>query len=544
MATGSFQRTEPEYDGRYVLSGRRRLALGLAAAVLALGGFASTGFAEGGKRNMIRQADITLQVRIFSTPAIWRGAGGVAWAVALVTGEEDAKQQRITAVDALLPNGKRLPGFPVLRASPYAVAPASQLVASDVDGDGIVELVAVNLEGRPAVFRANGVAVGKAETNPVHGVLAWPPLPVRLGDAGPAPSLLLLARDAQPLSSSRHALNLIDITGRSHAGYPVILAAAAELHRPILHPTLRRVFVLLESGQVEAFELETGARPKGFPTAPVPSDVEPGVRHMTLLPESNTLLVTNGAGSLMRIDAASGVATPMAVEGAQRLTGMDSVGERVYAMDEVTGKLLALDPGGRVVSALALNLPPATRVYALQAVATGKAENACVFVVASPPRDPDARVLPLYEQQSTPAERQKLNEIAERTAIRRFGTATLDPAQRTEMDRNVTQMQRSFLENKLGASRLAALLAEEPQTLVRAVLDTGGALQLALEDRISGHTPETGFLPSPAVFPALIAEVEGRSFTLVVPVNAAQRGADGRDPTRSLLRFYHLQIAD
>jgi hypothetical protein len=337
-------------------------------------------------------------------------------------------------------------------------------------------------------------------------------------------------------------MDLIDISGRSHAGFPANLTAAAELHRPILDSTLGRVFVLLESGQVEAFELQTGARPKGFPTAPISTEVESGVRHMTLLHGANALLVTTGAGGLVRIDAASGATTTIAVADAKRLSGLDSAGERVYAVDEATGKLLVLDAGGQVLGAVGLNLPPAARLYALQAVSTGKPGSTCIFVVASPPRDPDTRVAPLYQQHSTPADRQKLNEIAEKIALRRFGTSKLDPEQRAEKDRNITQMQRGFLENLLGASRLAALLAEEPQTLVRAVIDTGGALELALEDRIAGYTPETGFLPSPAVFPALLVEAGGHTLTLVVPVNATQRTADGRDPTRGLVRLYQLQI--
>jgi hypothetical protein len=495
--------------------------------------------AEGTSMATIQKSEFDLPYKVASTPVVWRPRPADPWMIALVAVEEQ-KGGAATSVDVVQRGGRRVSGFPVLRHNPPLVAPANQAVAVDVDGDGSVELLVIDFDGRPHAFKSNGQPISRTVVaNPVSGLLPTPPQ--RVDGIGTGASLLLVSRDAQPGARSRHGVNLIGTDGRTRPGFPVALPSTAEQRAPIVDARSGRVFVLLENGQVEAFRLADGARPAGFPAGAAAAGVVAGTRHMAFIGSANALYVSSGGAGLQRIDASDGRIRQVAVAGAQRLTGLASAGDRLYAYDEAAGALLALDADGKPLASLPLQLSAGSKCYSLQAVA-GKAANATVLIVAAPEPGSDATVDRLFEQHATPAARTEIRELANAGSKRRYGSLNLTDAQRKEESERIGKMKRSYLENTLGMAEAAALISGEALTNLRGVSDKGAGLQLLMQDEIKNYTPDTGFLLADSVQPRLSIDPEKSAAIWIVPVNISERAEGGKAKGRSLVRIYEFPI--
>ena len=209
-------------------------------------------------------SEIRLNYRIFSTPVLWHLPPDNAPAIAIVTGEEDSAGQRISAVDAYYLDGSRVKGFPALRQAIDGVAPASQLGLVERIARRPAELIAVDLKGRIVCFRSDGSpSFVSGSGNPVRGLLAWPPETFSLGDSG-SQAIFLLSRDMSPWAGSRNAVDIVDGSGNSLPGFPIMLESWPEQHSPMLEPRSGRFFLLLDSGSVEGFELLHGRRLPDF----------------------------------------------------------------------------------------------------------------------------------------------------------------------------------------------------------------------------------------------------------------------------------------
>lgn len=523
-------RSSPEHTRRCLLQALAALAL-----PASLGARAATLKAQPG---MNRLPDITLPYRLYSNPLPWRPKAGEPWAIAVVGGEMGQGSGVTTFVDALGADGRHLSGllhgFPVLRKNPAHIAPAQQLALADVNGDGLVDLLALDFQGGIQPLRPSGRELQRrASGNPAHGLLVWPAQPVALG--GGRSALLMVSRDAAPAGASRHGLDLVLTNGQSLPGFPRLFDSPPEAHAPMVALSLGRAYALMENGQVEAVQLADGRSPAGFPAGRSAPDVVAGTRRMAWLDGARALFITQGSAVLHRVDGASGAVTPMTVQGAIRLTGLASVGERLYALDEARGTLLTLDARGAVQSSLALNLPADTAWVSLQAVALGPAA-ASVLVVAAPKADRAARVNALFEKHATPQDRKEIKDIAEATAMDLFGTLKLNAEQRKEIDASVQRMRQGTLENKLGSDEAARLLTIPPTMEVRLATDSAGSLVLTGQDRIDGHTPDTELLQSPQVHPAAMAEAG--LLTWVVPANAPADPGNIKAGNRAVLRRY------
>ncbi len=540
MATVSFNE---QYALRHACPQRAAItrllgALALAAPFL-FGIVSRPAYAQGGTMKMTRTAEIPLSYRICSNPVVWRPSPREPWLIALVGGEAAHRRGVTTFIDALYPDGRRksgiLFGFPVLRKYPPKVPPANNIAAADLDGGGSAELSVIDSDGGLRAFKSNGRSAGwTGHGNPVHSFLVWQPMRASVGGAS---ALLLVSRDAETISSSKDAVDLIAANGKSYPGFPVELPSAAEQRQPIIDPAAGRAFILLENGQVEAFQLAGGSRPPGFPAGPDAPDVIAGTRQMAMLPGAKAIFISNGTDTLTRIDAASGAATSVIIPGAQRLTGLAGAGERLYAFDDAANRLISLDAKGATLSSLQLNLPRSSRCYSLQAVETGP-ETVAVLLASSPDPDPHIKVAAVFEKLATPEAKKKVREIADADWQSAYGTLKRDAAQRMEYDNNVADMQRSYLEHHLGETAASDMLADEPLTSVQAIRDGGGSLSVVMEDRIDGYVPATGFAVSPTVLPA--ATIDAGGLVWVVPANIGER-EDPKANNRSLLRIYKMQ---
>lgn len=470
--------------------------------------------------------DVALPYRIYSSPAPWQADGNLGLAFALVVGKT-AGAGTATAVDARLADGRQVAGFPKLSGEVMVVAPGNQVFGGGLNAAPVA--LDVHGHGRPLAHRH--AMAGHSTV----GLLAAPAL--ALGNRNGAPAgYLLTGRDYQPHIDSRNALVLLDAGGHPVHGYPVALAGIPEALSPVVDATGERAWVMLFSGQVDGFRLQDGARLPGFPT-PVPKSTRPpGGYRLALGPDGASLYVAQGGPSLLRIDGRSAGVAEMALPGAVRLTGLATVGDKLFVLDEGRGRMLQLDGTGRELGGVDIAPAGGSRNVLLWKVALGASDG--LLLLSAPDLDQAARIKQLYFERAPQAEQRELAAFMADEA-RQYGAQALTAEQQGELEDEHLSLKRSWLEKSLGARPLASLLKPSPATRVQVISVSAAGLVTLLDDVVPGYTPNTGFSHSEQVFPALWADA-GRTVRLMVPLNAAASRSEPTAYNRSLVRVYTL----
>lgn len=492
-------------------------------------------------------SEIKLDYRIFSSPALWYPAPDQTPAIAVVTSEEDASGQNIDAINAYYPDGRRVQGFPVLRQfelSMEGVAPANQLSSAKSIVQGPAELMAIDFQGRIVRFKSNGTpSLVSSVGNPVHSVLAWPPEVFNLADSG-GQAILLLSLDMRPYGGSRNAVDIVDGSGSSLPGYPILLESSPAQHSPLLELGSGHLFVLLASGRVEAFELHGGRRLPGFPTAFLESEVPEGGYRATLNSEWNSIIISDGTDRLRKIDIKSGGSTSYVIPNAKRIVGLGSVGKNLYVMDSSTGLLMRIDEKGAVTGSLDLKLSLPTVTYHLQAIPTRDPGKNMIVIVTCPGVDSDAKVNSLFEQYATPAIREKINKFAEDRALREFGVASrtaLLPQQRKIIDENIISMKSSYLENTLGSFKTADLIDSEAESDILVIMDEGRRMRPVFKHTIKGYEPLTDGGLTSVIHPTLHLSQSENELLLAVVLNGVNTIDEVGPKYKSIIQFHQIR---
>lgn len=491
--------------------------------------------------------EIKPDYRIFSSPALWYPAPDSMPAVAVVTGEEDSEGQKINAINAYYSDGRPVPGFPALRQFEQAVqgiAPANQLSSMRRTAQGPAELMAVDFDGHIVCFRSNGSPSFVSNAgNPVHSVLVWPPEVFNLAGSG-NPAILLLSLDMYPYGGSKSAVDIVDGSGNSLPGYPILPKSSLAKHSPLLDPQSGRLFVLLANGRVDGFELLGGKKLPGFPTAYLESEVPEGGYRAALVSEWNSIILSEGTDRLWKIDTQSGNSTAYVIPNAKRFVGLGSVGKNLYAMDDGTGQLLRIDDKGAVAASfdLKLNLPTVT--YHLQAVATRDPGKNMIVIVTCPGVDYDAMVNTLFEQHATPEMRAMVNKFAEDDLRKDFGVASraeLQPQQRKIFDDGVISMKSSYLEDAIGTKKTARLLRGQEDSEILVILDDGGQMKPVLKYTAKGYEPLTDPGLTSVLHPTLLQSQNDNEIILAVALNGVNTINEAEPRSKSIIQIHRIR---
>jgi hypothetical protein len=487
-----------------------------------------------GSTNIMNKTEIQLDFKILSTPVIW---GGKSWSIAVVGGKEQEDGDKSTAVYAYGANGKLVSGFPVLQRTPFLIPPASQIGVADFKGDGIAQLVVVDIDGRILTFDSGRISSDADLTaRPIHSLQTWPPSRVKTGDVS-ADRILLVSRDFKPKANSQNGVDLVNAKGISLPGYPQALSGTPELHPPLMDMPAKRFYVMLQTGEVDGFDLISGRRLSGFPSSPLVSDTPDYGYRAVLCQAWKSIMVAYGGNSLWRIDLNNGRATHLNLPKIQRVTGITMRDNNLYVLEEASGELYKLDGNGGIRSRLLLGLSPTSRNYYFTAADQPGSKNNYIVIASTSSDNPDAKIASVFEQYATAEIKKKINQLAEDESIRRFNTLQLNLVQRKEIAHSIQMMQRGYLQTTLGFDKTDALLAGEAVTRIQVAVDENNNMRLLLDDAIKGYTPETGFSYSDMIFP--VTQSDSTGVNIIIPLNG-ERKKDPLDEYRSLIRIYRL----
>jgi len=472
--------------------------------------------------------DVKLPYRIYSAPSPWADNGG-SWAFAIVAASKNSHgpTELATEVDAYHGDGRHVMGYPVLAGKVMAVAPGNQLLGGNKEFPPSVVAIDGTWRALHRFNASNGVG-----GHPSLGLMAGPPLAL----GSPVASYVCIGRNYQPYIESRNELLVLQSGGTPHPGYPVALAGEAENRPPVIDAKGERVWVMLESGQVDGFLLANGARLGGFPTETPRLPRPTGGFRLVAHPGGNLLFVATGGPTLLRVDSQTGALNPLPLTQAQRITGLAWFNGQLVVFDEGRGKLVALDDKGIETASFGLTAPGALQNVALMPL-TGNA----LLVESAPRVDYHARVEQMFREQAPPSEQARLAALAEKEAKARFRTVNLSPAQTQDMERDLLSLKDGWLEKKYGLFEMNRMLKADAATRIQVVMATPSGWTIALDDTISGHTPETGFHGSEMVYPVVWNNTSGETL-LLVPVNSGADHDDQVNYFRSLVRIYTLLV--
>ncbi|MDI1442497.1 hypothetical protein [Polyangium sp. 6x1] len=488
---------------------------------------------------------LSFDLSIFSAPVVWRPRASVSWLIAFVSGAEDADHNKFTAIDVYAPHGEPAPGFPALRRRPYLVAPAAQVGVADWDMDGAPELLVVDLDGRIASFRIPGSEPEFIPLRtPIHGLLAAPPQLVRCAQTG-LNRILLLSHNFTIGTGSRDAIGIFDRTGQQRQGYPISLQESPASHPPIFDSAQEKLFVLMSSGRVHAFDVNSGRPISGFPNEPPPEPPFEDRAWLALFQPLDALIMSTGTDRLVRIDTLTGKQVPVAFARNSCLTGLVTVGDFLYVVDEANGVLLRLDKRLQICGSLQLGWSSCTWNHSLRvAMLAGPSHGSRrpgLIIVSCSCVDLAAMIGQLFTQHATNDVKRDIEQTAENEAMLIFGTLELNSAQRQEIDHSIVMMKKAHLANVLGEGVLTALLACNNVTRVQVVRDEGECLTLMLEDVVKDYRPAPDFMLTHAVAPVAVQDGPlGLAEHLVMPLNEAPRVYGYDRAPRSRINIYSL----
>lgn len=487
---------------------------------------------------MNKVSEIALSAQLFSTPVIWDPAQNGAFAIACVVGREDSAGRKLTAVDAYLADGSRVPGFPALERAPFLIAPGSQIAAGDWDGDGRAELLAVDLEGGIALFRGAGSAPETRRLqSPAHGLLATSPM-ILPRASEPGGDLLILSQEAMFFGDSRNALGLYDRRGQARPGYPLWLDATPELCPPLLDAVRGHLYFPAPTGHVYGVDLGAARLLPGFPTAP--PKVTPGENvSLAFSPKAGSLLLSTGRDALSQLDLRTAEWSKVLWTPGAELSGVVGAGSYAMVVDEAKGRLLCLDERMEILAELFLGWPGPARVArtmtaVLPALVPGPLRTALVLVSCPVPNWP-ARITGLFAKYGSPEMEREILALADQEAMAVPGKADGSPAERAAREHSIIMMKKGHLHNVLGAERLSEELGTGVETRVQVVTYDGRRLLVALDDLLVDFAPRTALYLSRKMDAALVTGPGGLAEHLVVPLNDARDGAG-----RSKMCVYRL----
>jgi hypothetical protein len=331
---------------------------------------------------------------------------------------------------------------------------------------------------------------------------------------------------------SRDVVAVFDGAGRIVVGYPAELATWPENQSAVVDPRGEFVWVMLKSGQVDAFRLADGRRAAGYPTA-APGGLRPtqGYR-LAISPDGQMLYVALGTAELLAVTARTGQTRRLAVGNAKQITAVAYAGDKLCALDEGTGRLLTLDGAGREVSTLSIGDSSANLINNVVMLALpGKVPG--LLILSVPQGDEQAQIEKLYAERTSPGIREVQSRLM--AGIRRdlYGTRALTNVEERGIAEQVQMAKRDWLEQSMGIDALSGALAVKPVTRVLIVRDEGAGWLTLVNDSLTDATPGTSFRGAPIAYPTMFSDsVTGKTVALL-PLNAV--GA-----ARASVRIYTL----
>lgn len=511
---------------------RRPLLAALAAAVgLPLFTHTAAGQTAPAPRGRVMVKSFSLPRRLFSSPVAWPSGAAPGFAMAVVLGEQRAVET-VSFVHAIDAQGRQLGGTPWLRGEPTQIAPSNAVVNVSARG----ELLAIDLQGQARTL-SEGRDGRSAPVSPALGLLSTAAVEV----GKPVRAFVLLSRDFRPHGESRNALGLMSPEGRLASGFPAALSGIPETQPPVLDGAGQRAFVMLRTGQVDAFALATGDRLPGFPSAALDAPRPLGGFRLALTPDGSALLIATGAVELVRIDVGPGrkpAATVIRVAG-RRIGAVATLANGLVGWDAANGELFGFDAQGRERGKLATI---ANFGDTAPFLATTGGDVALVGIEAS---GGSGMVEQLFAERAPPKVKATVNDIAMEEARSKHGVKDLNPAQELELKEELYRMKKSWLEKTYGLGVVDSQLRTTPAVRVGLArgLD-GGPGQWLVDERIEGFSPMTGFSQCEHVLPVFWRDPrQGGALWLLVGLNATDT-LDGKPvAVPAQVRAYPLPTA-
>ena len=486
------------------------------------------------KMNVI---ELKYDFKIFSSPAIRKLQTQNAWSFAVVRGNTNQQQDKITAVDSYLFSGKQVAGFPVMRETPYRVPPSSQLGVADINDDGQEELLVVDLPGMVWTLNEQGAPLNNnTPANPAHGFLAWPPVKLpgstKVGDV-----LVLLTTNFSPNSTSINGIELIVAnSGVSIPGYPQSLPTFPQLHPPIYDSTRSKIFVLLESNAIAAINIKDGSTAENFP---VHSEFPDVWSQFCFFAPWEQLILSSTSKLLTSIDVNTAKQGELGHLVGERFVAVDSSDTHLYAVDDKAGQLVRFDANSRRDD-IALNMPDLTSNVILRVVKPLGSNHSYILIVSSISSDPDDKVDPLFNLHATDDVKKDIAALTSQYKRKQYGATALTPVQNQDVRDNNLSMKRGYLENTLGLKKFLELMAGESLTQIQLVIDKPEGMTLELTEVVKGYTSNTDFTYSNRVFPSIHDDTASRSLRLVIPLNYADYDDDPAKEYQSMLKILEI----
>ena len=312
-------------------------------------------------------------------------------------------------------------------------------------------------------------------------------------------------------------------------GFPAELSGIPETQPPVVDPTGTRVYVMLRTGQVDGFDIRSGTRLPGFPTA-LPAAPPPrplgGYRAATA---GVGLLVVSGANHLMRIVPGRPPRTVMT--GARRFEAIASTdGSLIVAWDSVSGgvALLTAEGGER-------GMHPLPQVFGTEAPFLAMADGNLALVGAET-SDVRGRVDQLFEERANAAAKAEVMGIAEEEAQIRYGSAKPTGVDQAQAQADLRQLKKGWLERTYGLRAVEAMLRTAPATRITVVRGLGTERPgVLVDERIEGFAPQTGFDQCEHVLPVFWRDPRNGGSVLLVGLNSTT------SPT-STVRVYPIDV--
>ena len=493
---------------------------------------------------VMRFDDIYLKYKIFSTPVIMHNISITdKWAIIFVSGEINMDNKNVTAIDSYFYNGKRVPGFPVLKNYNFVVAPSNQIGINYSTNEETSELIIVGLDGKIYSSSFGNIHLKSSMYgNPLHGLLVSQPLVIN-DDNNNQNGILLLSRNATPVYESLNAIDFIDASGQSFPGYPIILDESPVIHPPLYDKQTGYFYVILESGKVEGFQLSKGISLQNFPTEPLITDSNDiSTYRMMIMVSWKSLVISLGTNYLIKINIETGKMSTIHVSNAKQLAGIDTIDDNLLVIDEALGHLLLINENGYVINNFELKLSDYSNRY-LQVIPSKDESKYFIVVISHKKNDSDKIIRKLFKKNATDHEYNDLFETAKILMQEEYKTKSLNLNQRKEMDHTIVMMQKSFLQNKLGIGKLSKLISEDIAFLTRIqVIESDfRSMEIILDDTIKGYSSETGTSLSNEIQPVVYKQKFSNDFFLVVPLNCTLLSDDLQEKNNSLIRIYKIK---
>jgi len=499
---------------------------------------------------ILKQKEILFDFQIFSTPVIWKDKNNNEWFIAFISGESG----RITGLQAFLPTGKSVRRFPLMRDRfESGIPPLNQISVADINDDNTEEIVTIDFAGHIFAFNNSGSIISgfPSEKGIKDAVQIWQPLYNSIG-IQQLPGFILTTINAGPKFSSDNTFSIIDKNGNYFLNYPKRLSSTPLNKRPILikdkNDAIVKAFILLESGDIDGFDLNQSARLPEFPINIISNEdsIVKNTNYINacLVDDLNMIVISTGRSYLTLLDYNNYKLTKMHVEGTSMISRVFCLNGILYALDEKNNTILKLNKNGKILNCFKIELESGFINDYFNGYALNYRKENLLFLIYSSKNEFSSTLDKIFDENSPPGEANRIEKRVYDMQLKWNKKKKLTPLQLRESASLVENLKENYLIEKFGEEQYKSMINPAIACRILMIEDflEKQKMKVYYDDYIKLYSSSVNIGLSTNLYPKIFTDVQSSILYFIVPLNYFPGSGEVTNNLKSMIKIIKIPI--